>query len=157
MNWDAIGAGGEVLGAIAVFMSLLYLALQIKNQNKESRMNAMHDISIGFRDAITHFASADIADILVRANKDYASLTEVEAQRLIILFGQLFRAWEEAFFQYEAGRLDDRSWSTMLKYYVKLLSMPAFQHAWSLRKDYLDDGFVTFVDSQSREENYRIR
>lgn len=30
MNWDAIGAVSEILGAIAVFASLLYLARQIK-------------------------------------------------------------------------------------------------------------------------------
>ena len=30
MNWDAIGAIGEILGAIAVFMSLIYLGRQIR-------------------------------------------------------------------------------------------------------------------------------
>ena len=30
MNWDAIGAVGEILGALAVFVSLIYLARQIK-------------------------------------------------------------------------------------------------------------------------------
>ncbi len=44
MNWDAIGAIGEIVGAAAVFASLVYLAMQILNQNRESRMSAMHDI-----------------------------------------------------------------------------------------------------------------
>ncbi len=30
MNWDAIGALGEILGASAVFASLIYLAIQIR-------------------------------------------------------------------------------------------------------------------------------
>ena len=30
MNWEAIGAIGEVLGAFAVVMTLLYLAVQVK-------------------------------------------------------------------------------------------------------------------------------
>ena len=49
MNWDAVGAIGEIVGAGAVFASLVYLAIQIRTQNRESRLSAMHDISVGFR------------------------------------------------------------------------------------------------------------
>ena len=38
MNWDAIGAVGEILGAMAVFLSLVYLASQIRAQNREYRI-----------------------------------------------------------------------------------------------------------------------
>ena len=34
MNWDAIGAIGEILGAAAVFASLIYLAVQIRSSSK---------------------------------------------------------------------------------------------------------------------------
>jgi len=37
MNWDAIGAVGEILGAIAVFASLVYLARQIRASDATSR------------------------------------------------------------------------------------------------------------------------
>jgi hypothetical protein len=33
MSWDAIGAVGEVLGAIGVFASLGYLAIQIRQSS----------------------------------------------------------------------------------------------------------------------------
>ena len=33
MNWDAIGATAEFLSAIAVFVTLLYLAIQIRQTN----------------------------------------------------------------------------------------------------------------------------
>jgi hypothetical protein len=39
MNWDAIGAIGEIAGAVAVFGSLVYLAIQIKGQNIEKSGN----------------------------------------------------------------------------------------------------------------------
>lgn len=37
MNWDAIGAIGEVLGATVVFISLVYLATQIRHSSKSMR------------------------------------------------------------------------------------------------------------------------
>ena len=125
MNWEAIGAVGEIIGAGAVVASLVYLAVQIRVQSRETRVRAMHDISVGFRDAISIFSTEDAAAIFVKANKDYSSLTEVEALRLIILMGQLFRAFEEAFIQYDEGRLDERSWKAMTKYYLKVISAPA--------------------------------
>ena len=40
MNWDAIGAIGENVGALGVILSLIYLASQIRMQNRESRLAA---------------------------------------------------------------------------------------------------------------------
>ena len=40
MNWDAIGALYEAIGALAVVITLLYLAIQIKEQTKETRLTA---------------------------------------------------------------------------------------------------------------------
>ena len=35
MNWDALGASGEIIGAFAVLATLYYLTIQIKIQNQE--------------------------------------------------------------------------------------------------------------------------
>ena len=35
MNWDALGAIGEIIGAVAVLATLFYLAAQIKMQNRQ--------------------------------------------------------------------------------------------------------------------------
>ena len=46
MNWDAIGAIGELLGAAVVFISLVYLATQIRHSSKSMRsqnLNAQTD------------------------------------------------------------------------------------------------------------------
>ncbi len=44
MNWDAIGAVGEILGAIAVVVSLVYLATQINTSNKAVRQSSLHEL-----------------------------------------------------------------------------------------------------------------
>ena len=52
MNWDAAGAIGEIVGALAVVMSLIYLASQIRIQNREAKISSVHDITEAFRLAI---------------------------------------------------------------------------------------------------------
>ena len=42
MNWDAIGAIGEVVGALAVVLSLIYLATQIRAGTRAARSQNIH-------------------------------------------------------------------------------------------------------------------
>ena len=37
MNWEAISAVGQILGAIAVFVTLAYLAVQVSHARQETR------------------------------------------------------------------------------------------------------------------------
>ncbi|HEY5645873.1 MAG TPA: hypothetical protein VIS76_08040 [Pseudomonadales bacterium] len=41
MNWDAIGAAGEILGALSVLITLVYLSSQIRLSNRVSRFDTM--------------------------------------------------------------------------------------------------------------------
>jgi hypothetical protein len=56
MNWDAIGAAAEILGASAVFASLIYLAIQIRggtNQGSAQMFQSVAAEQSRVSDAIT--------------------------------------------------------------------------------------------------------
>ena len=42
MNWDAIGAVGEVIGAMAVVISIIYLAVQIRHGANINKAVVLH-------------------------------------------------------------------------------------------------------------------
>ncbi len=50
MNWDAIGAIGEVLGAVAVALTLGYLAIQMKQNAVGMRVAAKQEMTRQFSD-----------------------------------------------------------------------------------------------------------
>ena len=50
MNREMITAVGQMLGAIGVIISLVYLAIQIRSQKQESRSAAMNALVTHFRD-----------------------------------------------------------------------------------------------------------
>ncbi len=156
MNWDAAGAIAEILGAGGVIVSLIYLATQIRNQNKESRLAAMHDISVGFREVTAKFATPDMSEIWARSVDSYDDLTDAETTRFLILAGGVFRAWEEAYIQHDEGTLDARSWDAMVKYYSTIYSHPGLQRAWSLRSKNFDTKFQQFVNGLEVAD-YKIR
>ena len=49
MNWDAIGAVGEIIGAIAVVASLIYLAIQVRQSRASSEREAAFEMIRSFQ------------------------------------------------------------------------------------------------------------
>ncbi|MGB1541354.1 MAG: hypothetical protein ACPHFR_03930 [Cycloclasticus sp.] len=146
MNWDTISAIGDIVGAAAVVVSLLYLAAQVRTQNQEARLAAMHDITVGYRDCLTTFTEKDISELVTKANEDFASLTDAEAMRLISSIQRLLRVGEEAYIQYEAGRLDERIWAPSARQYASYLSLPCCSQIWQMRRTNYDEKFAQLMD-----------
>ena len=64
MNWEAVGAIGEIVGAAAVLATLYYLATQIKIQNRQlqkSNDHARAQTSVNINDQLL-----DVFDVLMR-------------------------------------------------------------------------------------------
>ena len=155
MNWEAIGAVGEVGGAIAVVVSLVYLAIQVRSQVSESRIASVHEITAAFRSAITSSQDPQRAELYARAVKAFDELSEAERIQFISMAQGLLRVWEEAYYQHEAGRLDQRIWKALAQY-TDIISAQGFQRVWELRRHTYSDEFRVFVDTRSGGE-YRFQ
>ena len=104
MNWAAIGAVGEVVGAAGVILSLLYLAVQIRGEARAKRAAAVHDQSDAYRDFLQTLANnEELAAIYLRGIRDFSSLKDAELVRFHSALGFLFRVFDEAFFQWKEG------------------------------------------------------
>ncbi len=67
MNWDAIGAIGEISGAIAVVATLLYLSKQIRQNSRSVEISALRDTTAQWNHWSEMLAtSADLADIVAK-------------------------------------------------------------------------------------------
>ena len=80
MDWDAIGAIGQVLGSIAVFVTLGYLAVQTKVAHRVASDTARQQRAQGVLDMLLALATHDhLRNSWVRASPDGAVETAVEA------------------------------------------------------------------------------
>ena len=76
MNWDAIAAVADILAALGVIITLLYLAKQIKEQNTESQLSAARELARDWAGGLSVTAGDDKAfDLYLRAISDYESLS----------------------------------------------------------------------------------
>ena len=152
LSWEVAGALSEVVGAVAVVISLLYLAVQIRAQVAQARLQALHEMSKQIRDVTASFARPDISEIVVKANKDFDSVSDSEIIRLIILTTNLFRAWEEAFLEMTNGHLETNAWEVLSRDYTQVLGVPSLSRVWQLRKQNYDPSFQRYVDSLDKQE-----
>ena len=52
MNWEMISALGQLVAAVGVIPSLIYLAIQIREQNKERRRAAVNILTAQWGDLV---------------------------------------------------------------------------------------------------------
>ena len=79
MNWEAIGAFGEIIGAVAVVASLLYLATQVRHSNKQSELESFRHTLYSLNELIDSLTSSvETASIINRGRKSIDSLNEDE-------------------------------------------------------------------------------
>jgi hypothetical protein len=107
MNWEALGAMGEVLGSVAVIATLFYLSRQIRQNaqalnrsNEYARANSIHLTNLHSSQVDAQLAQdADLASIYQRALAG-ESLDDTETVR--------FRAFVQMYFTW----LEDLYWQT---------------------------------------------
>jgi hypothetical protein len=96
LNWDAIGAIGEVLGAVAVVVTLIYLAVQLRQNTVATlgdRLDAHFDSICGWYQQLS---DATVADIWLRGVRGFNALSQVEQVQFNSLAIQVMLSYEEA-------------------------------------------------------------
>ena len=126
MNWEAIGAVGEVLGALGVFASLVYLAMQIRQNTRMMKATVRQQLATASQ-AVT-FEIGRNADVMARALG--GDLSEEDSFRLASLTRATLRGYENYAYQREHGLFDASEWSGIRENMRSLMALPEFRAEW---------------------------
>jgi len=75
MNWDAIGAIAELIGAIAVILTLIYLSVQVRQSASAIFTQTLDALNARLA------TSRELSDIWLRGRRDITSLDELELEQ----------------------------------------------------------------------------
>jgi len=146
MNWEAIGAIGEIIGALGVIVSLIYLATQIRTQNKESRLAAVAEWTTQWNAFSVSFAERPaLAELWAKGVQDFSSLNQGEVVQFSAQVGRFFRVAEGLHDQYSQGRLDPEAWRGFERTLRDVTSLPGVKAWWPTRSHWHSDEFAAFV------------
>jgi hypothetical protein len=111
VNWEAIGAFGEILGAAAVVATLFYLAVQIKESSAQARRNELNStlqqISAG-RLALAQ--NEKLATILPKGLENFSSLDSGERIRFEAIMNERFWVMQQLWQRVQDGYLNQEYW-----------------------------------------------
>ena len=149
MNWEAIGATAEVLAAVGVIVSLLYLALQIRQNTQSVRAATFQDFTR---------ESADTTRLLVQEAgmlSEFVPLLDGEVAfdpagdpRFGLVAGLFARNLQFAWMELQDGRMDPRHFDSYVSYHAEnWIRRPGWSGWWTLNRHHFHPDFATWVES----------
>ena len=159
MNWDAIGATGEVLGAIAVVVSLVYLAFQIRqntrqiDENTKAAQAAAFDSSIAhtFKARLAIVENSDVARIYLEGSNAPDSLSDEDRVRYrLIMHNILWSLWNMQS-QSQVGELAAETSSAQLATLRRIIPTPGFRWFWDNYSQEFGASFQNIVQDLAAE------
>ena len=112
MNWEAIGAIGEVLGAVSVLITLLYLSRQISASNKALDTTGATAMMEGYNEFNTWSISTEELAQTSRHfyNEPEEPLSEFEKHKLRVMTRVSANQVYKLFLLHKAGSMQHDQW-----------------------------------------------
>lgn len=111
MNWAAISAVSDVIAAATVVVSLLYVAVQLRQNTKAIVANSRQHILDGDLGLISEFMIHAVDPHLIGDN---VKLSAKDERRYTWLVVKALRIREFAWHQYKSGTLDELTWRSYM-------------------------------------------
>jgi hypothetical protein len=147
MNWNMLGALGELLGAAAVVATLFYLSHQVREASQEGRRNRFGDLHNELTRVVQSWAdNTELSDIVFRGFTDRNSLRPEEAFRFYSNLYPWFRAWETLFEYSRTGQLEEWRVQGMNVTLTEILGFPGMRKYWMDRRHWYSPAFQDEVD-----------
>jgi hypothetical protein len=153
MSWEAIAAISNVGGTVALVLSAIYLAVQIKHSTQATYSQTYQFATHALGEMAAFVGeSKEKARLMVTGMADPGKLDGDEYLQFSYLGISLFRRYENVFFQYQSGMIDDDFWFGHRENLLWFFHRPGIQAWWQERRLSFSRGFREFLESTSPQE-----
>jgi hypothetical protein len=152
MNWEAIGALGEVLGALAVLVTLAYLAVQVRQNTAQQKREELISIQHGQNALLAQLQDPRVMGSYVRTADNRSPTIEDRATAFCWVL-QYLNHFQVVHDLHRNGALNEEQYQLWLGYAVAIVSPKGVRRWW-----YDEDGRLAFhsevrelIDSRLRD------
>ena len=152
-DWGAIG---EIVGGIAVVVSLVYLALQMRMNTKVLKANAAWDSEIAFGNANLDVARDPLFALLFskasRADSKPEDFTEAETAQLYFGVRSALQITQAQWWLWRSGSLPDELWNYRRRWARLFVEAPVLNPIWQaeLEQHVFSEQFVQDILTTDR-------
>lgn len=149
MNWEAVSAISDLIAAIAVVATLIYLAIQVRQNTsalKSAATQSAHDQLATLYDLMA--GNSELGDIFSRALENPDALSDGETARFNALMMSVHFRLQNTFFQARANIYDKEFLESWLKVYRSISGKPGLKRYWEQRRFMFSSDFAGFLESE---------
>src|SRR5438067_2263872 len=156
MNWDALSAISQLVGSIAVVLSVLYLALQVHRSTRVAKLATQDAAATALRDVTKPLMeNAELGEIWRVGLENLDALSPADQARFFHATYQFLKAFETIHFHYAFGVMDQHlweGWKELLRHYK---AAPGIAHYWRLRESLFSERFRKFFNALEPPSEHR--
>ena len=150
MNWDAIGALSELLGAAAVVLTLLYLSRQIAHQNQALKTTTRDSVFRQLQEYNNVVMGDDrLGGLFQRgmAEADPVGFTSDDRARMVHAMFGFFKIYENIYFHRLEGSISEEAWQQNRQILFLYASQPGGRAYWEKRRPAFEPRFQMMLDA----------
>ena len=140
----------EIAGAVAVVLSVAYLALQVSDNNKLLRSQAHYNaLELGQRPLELVLENESLADVLLKCEKDPQTIDPTSWERCSTYYFLETNSWEYFYYQHIDGSIPPQLWRGADAYFKKkVITNPGYARFWSEMQIAFDEPFRSYVAAE---------
>jgi len=153
MTLDQWASLGEVIAAVAVVASLVYVGVQIRQSTRASKLAAVLAVQegIGHLEAFI-IQDPEFAKILAKGRAG-AELSGEERLRLAVFYRHTLRTWQSAFYHHRNLALENSVWLPLAKGMASILQNDSGLSEALARESFIYDAdFIDFCEQLAAGE-----
>jgi hypothetical protein len=129
---EALGNLGDFIGGVAVVATLLYLALQVRQNTASVHAASRQDVVESFRNVGRQLVNVDgIAELTLDGLRRYPDLEQPGRIKFVAFIADHGLHFQGAFALYESGALEEETYRAYLDFFAGFLATPGGAAFWS--------------------------
>ena len=149
MSWEALGAISQIIGTVLVGITLVYLAIQLRQNTSALKSSTFLAVSTLMGSTMEIFAThPDLAPLLIKAQAGLDKLSSDERARFGFVMMMAYRRVETVVVQRHLGLIDPELTEGFERSALSVLHSKGVRQWWDASKEAFSNVFSTWVDEK---------
>ncbi|MBT8145886.1 MAG: hypothetical protein KJN90_03485 [Gammaproteobacteria bacterium] len=147
MNWDAVGAIAELVGSLAVVITIVFLVVQLRYNSTAVRNSTLQNQTTAMANwTLALIQDPELHALYRRGLIDQDGLAKEELGRFDLIMLLAFQTNTTIYQQYMNGSMDENIWIDSLRLLQAPLGTPGGWASWERQKTMLPENFQKEID-----------
>ena len=147
MNWEILTAIAQTATVLVGIPSLIYFAVQLREQTRERRQEAMNALAVQWGDLTKALhENAEFAALFLRGVQSFHDLDAVSKLRFSAFQNRFFKNFEGMYHSRREGILSQDLWDEIDRTMSDFLAYDGVREWWQTRRHWHTEAFARVVD-----------